>query len=402
MRVLYTHRTQGVGAEGAHVKGIYLAFSQLGHATEMDCLPGCDPTKQRQAVAAPPASAAPADGAGGKPKPSPITRLYWLIADHAPQMAFEAIELGYNLALFARLLAKCLGNRPALIYERYSLNTFAPTLVCKLLGIKHALEVNDSVVIERSRPLKLKRLSAAVEGYCLRGADLNITITERFRGRLRERFGADRIKVEVMTNAVERRRFEGPFDRAAARKRLGLGDSTVIGGAGQFLEWHGLEDMVERMGPLAREKDIRFLFVGDGPARAPVMAKARALGVADRVHFTGMLPIDAVGECLSAFDIAVVPKAAPHASPMKLIEYMAMGLPIAAPDIPSIRAALQDGSMGLIFPAGDMAAMREAVLALMADRPAAAALGRKAREHVFAHLTWDRHAQQVIDILGLS
>lgn len=394
MRVLYTHRTQGVGAEGAHVKGIYLAFGQLGHAIEMDCLPGCDPTQQ--------AKAAPAPAAAAKPKPSPITRLYWLIADHAPQVAFEAIELGYNGLLFARLLLKCLRRRPALVYERYSLNTFAPTLVCKLLGIKHALEVNDSVVIERSRPLKLKGLSAAVEGYCLRGADLNITITERFRGQLRERFGADRIKVEVMTNAVERKRFEGPFDRAAARKRLGLGDAVVIGGAGQFLDWHGLEDLVAQMGPLAEEKDIRFLFIGDGPARAAVEAKAAALGVADRVHFTGMLPIDAVGECLSALDIAVIPKAAPHASPMKLIEYMAMGLPIAAPEIPSIRAALQDGSMGRIFPAGDMGAMREAVLALMADRPAAAALGAKARAHVFAHLTWDRHAQQVIGILGLK
>lgn len=135
MRVLYTHRTQGVGAEGAHVKGIYLAFGQLGHATEMDCLPGCDPTQQ--ADAAPSAAAASVAGtAGAKPKPSPITRLYWLIADHAPQIAFEAIELGYNLALFARLLVKCMVNRPALIYERYSLNTFAPTLVCKLLGIK--------------------------------------------------------------------------------------------------------------------------------------------------------------------------------------------------------------------------------------------------------------------------
>jgi glycosyltransferase involved in cell wall biosynthesis len=155
------------------------------------------------------------------------------------------------------------------------------------------------------------------------------------------------------------------------------------------------------MGPVAAERDVRFLFVGDGPARAGVMARAEALGMADRVQFTGMLPIDEVPACLAVFDIAVIPKAAAHASPMKLIEYMAMGHPIVAPDLPSIKAALMDGSMGRLFPSGDMPLMRAAILDLLRDGETAAAMGRAAREHVFSHLTWDRHADQVMGKLGL-
>lgn len=415
MRILYTHRTQGVGAEGAHIKGMFEAFGDLGHATAMICLPGCNPAEQRpSAGAAPTAAATPArpaapatqekgkDGLGG---------VYRVIADHAPQALFEAIELAYNGPLFLRLAWACLKARPDLVYERYSLNTFAPSLVCRLFGIKHALEVNDSVVIERSRPLRLKAVSAWIEGVCLRSADLSITITERFRGQLLERFGAQGIDIRVMTNAVSRRRFDRTFDRSALRKRLGLGDSTVLGATGQFLEWHGLEDLVERMGPSAADRDLRFLFVGDGPARAGVMARAQALGVADRVHFTGMLPIDEVPAYLALIDIAVIPKAASHASPMKLIEYMAMGLPIVAPDLASVRAALidgvdgtaasGDGRLGRIFPAGDMARMGEAVEDLLRDREAAAAMGRRARTYVFSSLTWDRHAHEVLDFLGL-
>ena len=113
-----------------------------------------------------------------------------------------------------------------------------------------------------------------------------------------------------------------------------------------------------------------------------------------------MLPIDAVPDHLSALDMAVIPKAAPHASPMKLIEYMAMGLPIVSPDLPSIREALVDGTMGRIFPAGEMRLMRESILALLGDREAAAEAGRKAREYVLTHLTWDRHAREVLQALG--
>jgi glycosyltransferase involved in cell wall biosynthesis len=393
MRILYTHRTQGVGAEGAHIKGMYEAFGDLGHATAMICLPGCNPAEQK------PSAVPAAQSKGG------LNGLYRVIADHAPQVLFEAIELAYNGPLFLRLAWVCLKARPDLVYERYSLNTFAPTLLCRLMGIKHALEVNDSVVIERSRPLRLKAVSAWLEGVCLRSADLSITITERFRGQLLERFGAKGIDIRVMTNAVSRRRFDRAFDRPALRARLGLGGAAVLGATGQFLEWHGLEDLVERMGPSAADRDLRFLFVGDGPARASVMAKARALGIADRVHFTGMLPIDEVPAYLAVIDIAVIPKAAAHASPMKLIEYMAMGLPIVAPDLASVQAALignaGDGTLGRIFPAGDMARMGGAIADLLEDREAASAMGRRAKAYVFSRLTWDRHAHEVLDFLGL-
>ena len=393
MKVLYTHRTQGVGAEGAHIKGIYEAFRGLGHQVSMQCLPGCNPSEIRAA------EGKQADTS--KSNATGLRRFYRVIADGAPQVVFELIELAFNVPLFFQLLARCLKAKPDLIYERYSLNTFAPTWVCRLLRIKHALEVNDSVVIERSRPLELRWISARLEGYCLRKADLNITITQSFADKLRARFGKG-FPLVVMTNGVAKDRFRRSFDREGSRARYGLGKSTVLGGTGQFLAWHGLQDLVERLGPVAAEKDLRFFFVGDGPARADVAAAAQRLGVADRVVFTGMLPIDAVPDLLAALDIAVVPSAAAHASPMKLIEYMAMGLPIVAPDLPSIRAAIADGKTGRLFPAGDMDAMREAIAGLLADPEGARALGARAREHVFAELTWDHHALKVLELLGLQ
>ena len=62
MRILYTHRTQGVGAEGAHIMGMVEAFREAGHEVEVDCLPGCDPSRRDGAAEAGPAAGGPAAG----------------------------------------------------------------------------------------------------------------------------------------------------------------------------------------------------------------------------------------------------------------------------------------------------------------------------------------------------
>ena len=402
MRILYTHRTQGVGAEGAHVLGMFEAFAELGHEVRMDCLPGCNPAERKSPAASAGNPGAINSEAAAKPKPSLIQRVYWFIAEHSPETVFELFELAYNIPLFIRLTWRCLKFRPELIYERYALNTFAPTLVCKMMGCRHVLEVNDSVVIERSRPLALKGVAAACEGFCLAGSQVAITITGKFQALLARRFPESADRVMVLTNAVSKRRFNRPFDRAGMRKRLGLDmpGLTVLGASGQFLPWHGLGDLIERVGPVAREKNLYFLFIGDGPVREEILVKARALGIGDHVRFTGMVPITEVPDYLAALDMAVIPSAAQHASPMKLMEYMGAGLPIVAPDLPSIRAAIKGEHMAAIFPAGDMDSMRRILLSLLDQPEFARDLGRAAKEHIFSDLTWTSHAGKIFKRLS--
>ncbi|GEM_PF-132213 len=409
MKILYTHRTQGVGAEGAHILGMYEAFAETGHTVFMDCLPGCNPAapKQSPATTAPAPSvtsaspAAAATAATSKPPPSLIQRIYWFIAENSPETIFELFELAYNVLLFVRLASRYARFRPDLIYERYALNTFAPTLLCRITGCRHVLEVNDSVVIERSRPLALKGLAAAVEGYCLGGSQLAITITADFQARLGARFPAAKDRILVLTNAMSGTRFQRAFDREGMRKRLGMEGRIVIGASGQFLPWHGLMELLDGLGSIAREKDLFFLFIGDGPVKEAILARAQELGISDRVRFTGMVPITEVPDYLSAVDIAVIPSAAQHASPMKLMEYMGAGLPIVAPDLPSIHAAADD-TMAAIFPAQDFGAMRESILRLLANRAEANTMGARARAHAMAELTWAGHAHKVVERLGSS
>jgi glycosyltransferase involved in cell wall biosynthesis len=389
MRILYTHRTQGVGAEGAHILGMYEAFAELGHEVEMHCLPGCNPAL----------TANDTSPRAARPAATPLAKLYRFVGERCPQLVFEIFELLYNLPLFVQLALRYRRFRPDLVYERYALNTFAPSLLCRLTGCRHVLELNDSVTIERSRPLVLARIAAFWERFCLRSAGLSITITDRFRTLLAERFGIEETRILVLPNAVSRARFDRSFDRAALRQRLALGSRTVLGASGQFLPWHGLEQLVGQLADVAAERDLHFLFIGDGPARGAVLARARAAGIADRVTFTGMVSIGQVPGYLAALDMAVIPSAAPHASPMKLIEYMAAGLPVVAPDLPAVRAVAREG-LAEVFPPGDFGRMRLAVLRILENREDASAMGRGAREHALSNLTWTGHAEAILRHVG--
>lgn len=393
MKMIYTHRTQGVGAEGAHIMGMAEAFRDLGHEVMMDCLPGCDPFEQKSSASA---------RSNSKPKPSLLQRVYWAIADHAPQIIFESFEFAYNIPLAFRFGWCCIKIKPDFVYERYSLNTFAPSLICSIFGIHHILEVNDAVVIERSRPLSLKWAAAFCESYCLRKAELSITITEKFRSLLSARYQLGSGKIIVLTNAVSKRRFNKTFDRISLRKELNIHNGIVLGATGQFLDWHGLQSLVEILGAEAVEKNLYFLFIGDGPARKVVEEIAAQFQIQKRVVFTGMLPISEVPNYLSALDIAVIPNAAPHASPMKLIEYMAMGLPIIAPDLPSIRIVLEEKDLGFIFPAGEISVMRNLILNCLRNLPSAQEKGLRAKDFVFSHLTWQSHGEQILNRLKMK
>src|SRR4051812_28103416 len=103
MRVLYHHRTQGEEPESIHIAAIADALSARGHEVR---------------VVGP---ASPRHHATQLSRPSLLGR----IKNAAPRLAFEILQLAYNLVVDRRL-AKAIGEfQPDLIYERYALFNFA-------------------------------------------------------------------------------------------------------------------------------------------------------------------------------------------------------------------------------------------------------------------------------------
>src|SRR6266404_2278789 len=98
-------------------------------------------------------------------------------------------------------------------------------------------------------------------------------------------------------------------------------------------------------------------------------------------------------------DIALQPRVVPYASPLKLIEYMALERAIVAPDLPNIREILTDGETALLFDPDRPGAFRQCIETLTRDPELRRSLGRHARRQLVDRgLTWDGNAGRVIDL----
>jgi len=187
--------------------------------------------------------------------------------------------------------------------------------------------------------------------------------------------------------------------------------ATVAAFVGSFRAWHGAERFVRAaLTLIPQQPDLYFLAVGGGPELAPVRALAVGLGAdARRLIFTGPQPPERVPLLLALADIGVAPFVpaayAPlrtfgfYWSPLKVFEYMAMGLPVILPAIAPLDTIVRDGQEGLLYPEGDDAALTAAIRRLVNAADLRAALGTAARARVVAHYSWAAHCAQLETIL---
>ena len=126
------------------------------------------------------------------------------------------------------------------------------------------------------------------------------------------------------------------------RGELGLKDKKVLIYHGVLSPNRGLKDVITAVGLLREEyDDLHFLVVGEGPGKEEMEKEARRCGVESRVLFTGHVSYRDIPKYLGSADVGILPF--PNiewwavSSPIKLMEYLAIGLPVIATDIAAIR-----------------------------------------------------------------
>lgn len=166
-----------------------------------------------------------------------------------------------------------------------------------------------------------------------------------------------------------------PLGRAEARHELGLDQHAfVFGWVGRMTREKGLDVLVEAVA-LLTDAPVHVCAMGAGPEREGEEAKARTLGVGDRIRWTGL--VREAGRYFGALD-GLVLSSRTEGVPMVLLEAMAARVPIVAtrvggvPDILSIDEAL-------LVPAERPDALADAVRSVFLDRRAAAARAAAAR-----------------------
>lgn len=135
--------------------------------------------------------------------------------------------------------------------------------------------------------------------------------------------------------------------------------------AGAFDGTKGQDVVVDVLARLtASGLDATALFLGDGPGRGAVEARAAAAGVAARCTFAGR--VEDVAPRLAAAHVLLLPSAS-EGAPLVLVEAMAAGCPVAAHDVGGSSEMVDGGAAGVLVPSLDPEAWESAVRLLLLD-----------------------------------
>jgi len=142
---------------------------------------------------------------------------------------------------------------------------------------------------------------------------------------------------------------------------------------GSITRRSGLDLALEVVGNLAEHCDVTLTLIGDGELRPALEARSEALRwKGSRIHFKDFLPVERLQAELEQYDIGIIANRRSLMSercmlPVKLMEYVKIGLPVVAPRLAVIRRYFDEDMVQYFEP--DHAADLERALRELVEHP---------------------------------
>jgi glycosyltransferase involved in cell wall biosynthesis len=307
---------------------------------------------------------------------------YWLAVREVRRLARAGAAdalLVRNLKL-AEVLLRAPGM-PPLFFETHEL--FAQSF--REAAGRHSL----------TRARKARQI-AAREAFVYRGARGLASLTRALADDIRTAYGTV-APIEVVPDGVD---LELAAAAALARPP---NPRPVVLYLGSLHRWKGVEVALKALQALP---GCDLHVAGGTDARiAELRTLASALGLGDRARFVGRIEPRRRFECIARSDICLLPLgrdsiAARYTSPLKLFEYMVMGKPIVASDLPSLREVLTDRETALLVPPEDPATLAGAIHRLCNDPDLAVAMGRRAQARARAQFGWAQRSERLLAMMA--
>ncbi len=380
LRILYHHRIAASDGMRVHIAELIRALTDQGHVVH---IVGPEGNTSRRAG----------------------TKSGWLeptadlVRKILPGAVTEALELLYNIPAYFRLKKEIESFKPDVIYERFNLYLLAGIIYRQRHGLPLLLEINSPLAAERAKfgQLHLKSIAARCESLLWTRSDAALPVTAVLAKDVLAVRNTQK-GLHVIPNGANLDLGVSAAAVSAIRQRFNLTpDKLVLGFVGFIRDWHGVGWAIDALTDLPEQTNL--LIVGDGPARPSLEARAKELGLQDRVHFAGVVPHQDVAAHIPCFDVALQTASVAYASPLKLFEYMAHARAVVAPDQPNIREVLVNGENALLFEPGDTASFTQALKSLCADQDLRHRLGANALATITdTPLTWAHNAARIANI----
>lgn len=146
--------------------------------------------------------------------------------------------------------------------------------------------------------------------------------------------------------------------------------------------------------------DCHFAMLGAGECLDDLKRLVAELGLEDWVTFTGWVRGDALLDYLATSDVAIAPDPVNPlneiATFVKVLEYMAMGVPVVAFEMPETR--ISAGDAAAYVPPGDVDGLAAAVADLLDAPEVRRRMGETGRDRIARELSWERQKERYVEV----
>ncbi len=265
---------------------------------------------------------------------------------------------------------------------------------CGVIHTIHGMSFN------RTQSVVVRRLYAHLERRCAAYTDRIVTVADAMIQQSVAAGIAPAEKFATVYSGMEIDAFDpARYERRKVRGAWGVADDdVVVVTIARLFRKKGYEALIPIMARAsAQQRNLRFVWIGDGAQRGAYERELAQLGLRDRTILTGLVRPAEIPRLLSGADIVA------HASqweglPRAVVQGLLMCLPAVAFDIDGTPEVVRDGVTGRLIRYGDASAFAAALVDLARDPGRRAALGTAGRALCCEHFDWRAMVAQLEQI----
>lgn len=206
-------------------------------------------------------------------------------------------------------------------------------------------------------------------------------------------FGLPFDKINVIPNGINLTNFNGVDRDYDFRRQYAMDNEKIILYVGRLVYEKGVQHLISAMPKILENyHDAKLIIAGKGGMLDELKGQAEAMGLSNKVYFTGYLNSKQVQKMYKCADVAVFPSTYEPFGIVAL-EAMLAGVPTVVSDIGGLNEIVDHGVNGMKSYAGNSNSIADSVISLLYDKQLASNVSKKAKQKVKEEFNWNKIAQ---------